>query len=231
MRNSETLPEKTSSVVRNERVTALAGAILFVLILIELVITANLHSLISVHVFVGVLLSGPLVVKMSSVGYRFFGYYMGSPAFVQKGAPNIWLRLLSPILVIMTILVFVSGFGLAIVGPTHMGLWFKIHAASVALWLPLIAVHIYAHIKRVPGLIASDWRRQFGNQVSGRAGRLGINVIGLAAGAVAALMMIPVSAPWRHWIIHPGLPSPLVLGIIAAVIVILVAIPLLRTTR
>lgn len=229
MNQPKIIAKKKSAVVRNERLTALAGAVLFVLIVTELVITANLHSLISVHIFVGVLLSGPLIVKMCSTGYRFFRFYTRSPSFVQKGPPNIWLRLLAPFLVFITFLVFISGFGLAFVGPTHTGLFFKIHAVSVALWLPLIAVHIYAHIRRVPRLISNDWNGQLG--VSGRNGRLGINIIGLLVGAIAAIIMIPVSAPWHHWRIGHGLPSPLTLGIIAAVFAVLIAIPLLRNAK
>ncbi|MFD1676450.1 hypothetical protein [Alicyclobacillus fodiniaquatilis] len=63
---------------------------------------------------------------------------------MQNGTPNIWLRLLAPFWVLMTLLVFISGFTLAIVGPTHMGRFFTIHAPSVAIWLPLVAVQIYA---------------------------------------------------------------------------------------
>ena len=60
-----------SGVVGNERLTALAGAVLLVLILVELVSSANLHALLPLHIFVGVLLAGPLVVKLGSTGYRF----------------------------------------------------------------------------------------------------------------------------------------------------------------
>ena len=74
-----------SGVVGNERLTALAGAVLLVLILVELVSSANLHALLPLHVFVGVLLAGPLVVKLGSTGYRFVRYYTRSPAYVRSG--------------------------------------------------------------------------------------------------------------------------------------------------
>src|SRR5438270_13586605 len=45
-----------SGVIGNERLTALAGAVLLVLILVELVSSANLHALLPIHTFVGVLL-------------------------------------------------------------------------------------------------------------------------------------------------------------------------------
>lgn len=226
-----TRPNKRNAVVRNERMTSMAGIVLFVLIVIELVITANLHELITVHIFVGVLLSGPLVVKMCSTGYRFFRYYSGSSVFVQKGPPNIWLRLLGPLLIFDTILVFVSGFGLALVGPAHMGLYFKVHAASVALWLPLVSVHVYAHIRRAIQAIASDWSSRPKERVSGRSGRLSVNLFALIVGTVAAIFMVPVSAPWNNWRIHSGLPSPLLAGIMASVFAVMIAIPLLRKTN
>ncbi|MFB5189930.1 hypothetical protein [Alicyclobacillus fastidiosus] len=222
---------RSTRVTRNERMTALAGAVLFVLILVELVVTANLHALISVHIFVGMLLFGPLVVKLCSTGYRFYRYYSKSPVFVQKGPPHILLRLLAPVLVFMTIVVLVSGCGLAIVGPNHAGWFLKVHAVSVCLWLPLIAVHILAHIRRASRFIASDWSKRDAKRVSGRAGRLRLNIMGLVTGAIAAVVMIPISAPWDHWHIHPGLPSPLVAGILAAACAILIAIPLFRKTN
>lgn len=219
------------SVRRNERLTAWTGAVLFVLIVAELVVTANLHSLISVHIFIGVLLAGPLVVKMASTGYRFLRYYNRNVEFVQAGPPHILLRLLAPLLVFFTILVFVSGFGLAVVGPHHLGLLFKIHAASVALWLPLAAVHIYAHIRKVPGLIRVDLSSQMPDKVRGRNGRIGVNLFALFVGLIAAILMLPVSQPWNDWRIHHGVPSPLAVGLMLAVFAIFIAMPLLRTMR
>lgn len=227
----ETRSRRDFAILRNERLTAIAGLILFVLILVELVVTANLHSLISVHIFVGVLLSGPLVVKMGSTGYRFMRYYRGSPVFVEKGPPHWLLRLAAPFLVFLTILVFISGFALAFVGPKHMGIFFKIHAASVALWIPVVAVHVYAHFRKVPRLVADDLRNHRGNRVSGRNGRIGVNVLALIVGLIAAIVMIPVSSPWSHWRLPGGLPSPYVAGIMLAVFAVAIAIPLLRTRR
>ena len=101
--------ESRSGVIGNERLTALAGAVLLVLILLELVSSANLHALLPLHIFVGVLLAGPLVVKLGSTGYRFLRYYTGSPAFVRKGPPRLALRVLSPLILAATL----AGVGVA----------------------------------------------------------------------------------------------------------------------
>ena len=66
----------------NERLTALTSALLLAFILIALATTPNLHALLYVHVFVGILLIGPLAVKLGSTGYRFARYYTGAPAYV-----------------------------------------------------------------------------------------------------------------------------------------------------
>src|SRR2546422_4744344 len=108
-----------SAVVGNERMTALAGAVLLVLILVDLVTAASLRTLLSAHVFVGVLLAGPLAVKIASTGYRLLRYYTRSPAFVRKGPPRLALRLLAPPLLTATLVVVGSGVGLLVALPTQ----------------------------------------------------------------------------------------------------------------
>ena len=84
------------AVVGNERLTALAGAVLLVLLLVDIVSSASLHALLPIHIFVGVLLVGPLVVKIGSTSYRFLRYYSGSPAYVRRGPPRLPLRTRTP---------------------------------------------------------------------------------------------------------------------------------------
>ncbi|MCL5115894.1 MAG: hypothetical protein M1272_01950 [Firmicutes bacterium] len=223
---------KHLAVVRNERLTALAGAVLFGLFVIEMVVTANLHKLILVHIFIGTLLAGPLVVKLASVGYRFFSYYAkSSPAFVAKGPPNIWLRLLAPFLILLTLMLFLSGLVLAVEGPPPNRLVFLVHAGSAALWIPLIVVHVYAHLRQVPRALQQEWSRHSKQKLSDRIKRLRITVIALIVGAIAAIALVPVSAPWIHGPLQYGIPSPMVLGVFAAVIALFIAVPILRNVR
>ena len=201
---------------------------LFVLILAELVTTTNLRRLESEHIFLGILLAGPLVVKLCSTGYRFFRYYTKSPEFVKSGPPNIVLRVLAPFLVVITILVFISGFGLVFGGGINEELFLEIHAVSVSLWLPLLAVHIYAYIRKAAGQIAYDWSSKSKYRVPGREGRLGLNITALILSGIAGIIL----TPWRfgrpgHW----ELPGPLAFGFVVAVIAVLIAIPLLRLTN
>jgi len=206
-------PEQTSTkveyhptVVGNERLIALAGFVLLVLIITEIVITTNLHAFMPVHIFIGIFLTFPLLIKMGSTGYRFVSYYTGSPAFVKKGPPRLVMRLLAPLLLIATISLVVSGITLALLGPTNaLSVWvLRLHALSVICWLPLLALHVGSYIWRVPRLILADWRKRYSHLASGRGWRYGITLIALLAGVSAAVLLLPHMNPWVAW--EPNLP-------------------------
>jgi len=219
--------EGRSGVVGNERLTALAGAVLLVLILVELVSSAYLRALLPTHVFVGVLLAGPLVVKLGSTCYRFLRYYTRSPAFVRRGPPRLPLRVLAPLLLVTTLVVVGSGIGLVMTGPAQAGSLLPLHNLSVLVWLSLIAVHVCAYIWRTPLLVADDWRMPSGRSLQkGRGLRLGVNLGALLAGAVAAILLFPCATPWVVWS-QTGqiISAPLIVGLILATLVLLVTRP------
>ena len=216
-----------SAVVGNERMTALAGAVLLVLILVELVSAAYLRTLLSIHVFVGVLLAGPLVVKLGSTGSRFLHYYTKSPAFVRRGPPRLTLRVLAPLLIATTLVVIGSGVGLVVTGPTQAGLLLPLHGFSVLVWLPLIAIHVFAYIWRVPRLVADDWSKPSAEQAPGRGLRLGMNLGALLSGTIAAILLLPAAAPWIIWSQTNGtIPAPMIVGMIFAALALLATRPL-----
>src|SRR6266516_2747184 len=225
---SEYNGDKQSAVDGNERMTALAGAVLLVLILVELVSAAILRTLLSIHVFVGVLLAGPLIVKLGSTGWRFLRYYTGSPAFVRRGPPHLALRVMAPLLIATTLVVIGSGIGLVVTGPSSAGPLLPLHGFSVLVWLPLIAIHVFAHILRVPRLVADDWSKPSGKSLAaGRGRRLGMNLGALLAGAVAAILLFPGTAPWIVWSQTNGtIPAPMIVGMIVATLALLVTRPL-----
>jgi len=58
---------------------------------------------------IGMVLIPPVALKLGSTGYRFARYYLGSPVYRAKGPPLLPLRLLAPVLVLTTLLVFATG--------------------------------------------------------------------------------------------------------------------------
>ncbi len=219
--------EGRSGVIGNERLTALAGAVLLVLIVVELVTVPNLRALLSVHVLVGVLLAGPLAVKLGSTGYRFLRYYTGSPAYVRKGPPSLPLRVLAPLLLATTLVVIGSGIGLVVTGPLHPGPLLLVHGMSTLLWLPLIAIHVFAYLWRVPRLVADDWSKPSGRSLQKARGlRLGVNLSALLVGALAAILVLPIAAPWITWITTTGnVPGPflIIAGLLVTALALLAA--------
>ena len=173
------------------------------------------------------LLVGPLAVKIGSTFYRFLRYYTGSPALVRRGPPRMALRVLAPLLIITTLVVISSGIGFLVTGPTQAGPLLFVHGISALLWLPMIAIHGFAHIRRVPRLVADDWRKQSVEQAPGRGLRLGVNLGALLGGAIAAILLLPVSAPWTAWSKTNGtIPGPLIVGMIVATLALLATRPL-----
>ena len=219
-----------NGVVGNERLTALAGAVLLALILIELATTTNSGALLSVHVFVGTMLTGPLAVKMGSTGYRFLRYYGRSPAYVRRGPPRLALRILAPLLLATTLVLIGSGIALLVVGPTTPGLFEALHNVTFLIWLPLVAIHVLAYVWRVPRLIADDWRSNPGGQAAGAAGRglrFGGNLGALIAGAVAAVFLLPTAAPWAlPGVLNQAIPGPVVASLIVTALALVAARPI-----
>ena len=213
-------------VVANERLTTLTGAVLLVLILVELVTSANLGALMSAHIFVGVLLAAPLVLKLASTGDRFVRYYSGSIPFVRKGPPRLPLRVLAVPLVAITMVLLGSGFGLLITGPVQPGPLLALHNVSALIWVPMIVIHALAYLRRLPRVVTADlaWRRPSPSD-DGRF-RLGVNGLALLGGAVAAILVLPTDAPWLVWTrTVQQAPAPLIVGTVIAAVAVLAVRP------
>ena len=101
----------------NARLTASNAALLLVLLAAEGATLLRVRQLISPHVFLGMVLIPPVLVKLGSTGYRFARYYLGAPAYRRKGPPPVLLRLLGPVVVILTVVVLASGVALLLAGP------------------------------------------------------------------------------------------------------------------
>ena len=174
----------------NERLTSLAGALLVVLLAVEGATIPFLRPLLSVHIFVGMLLLGPVALKLASTGYRFARYYTGASEYVAAGPPAPLMRVLvAPVLVLSTLTLF--GTGVLLVASPHRGAVLGLHKASFVVWFGACSVHVLAYaLRTLRGLAA---RRLSGEQV-----RLVLVVGALAAGAVVAIATYPLAAPWLH---------------------------------
>lgn len=184
----------------NERLTAAIGVVLIALLAVIGLTLLRLRTLIWVHLFVGLLLLGPIALKMASTAYRFLRYYASSPAYVERGAPAWILRVSAPVVVASTLAVFGTGVALLLVGPGSAGLLRPLHKASFVLWIAFAALHVLGHL---PDLAQAFLRRR-GDRVeyhpfaAGAVGRALSLAGAIAAGVVLAILLIPHFGAWVH---------------------------------
>lgn len=184
----------------NERLTAATGVVLVALLAIIGLTLLALRPLLSVHLFVGMLLIGPVALKMASTGYRFMRYYSRDTAYRHVGPPLLLLRVIAPIVVITTVAVLASGVALLFVGPSSRETLLPLHKASFVIWLIFTGLHVLGHLPGLPAALRADYARHEGlvGYQPGRAGRL-LSLLGaLAAGAVIAVLTLPQFGPWLH---------------------------------
>jgi len=65
----------TAGAEGNERLTAMTGSLLLLGFAVEGFTVLQIHRLLFIHVLVGGLLIGPVLLKMASAIYRFVKYY------------------------------------------------------------------------------------------------------------------------------------------------------------
>jgi len=182
----------------NELLTIATGAVLIVLLAVIGLTILRIHGLLSVHLFVGLVLVGPLVLKMASTGYRFVRYYGGVPAYRRKGPPPHELRLLAPLVVLSTVAVFGTGVALLLVGPNGRGTLTLAHKASFIVWLAATALHVLGHLVDLPRSLRADRRgeRPWDDRGSGRGARALAVAGALALGLVLALLAESRFSAW-----------------------------------
>src|SRR6516162_6451258 len=106
----------------NGRLTAALGVLLLVPIAVELVtVLLGVHTFMSVHVFVGLLLIPAVVLKLASTGWRFARYYSRSAAYRALGPPQTAMRLLAPFLVVATVVLLGSGVAMGFLHGSALG--------------------------------------------------------------------------------------------------------------
>ncbi len=195
--------DPTGGAAGNERLTAATGAVLLVLFAAEGFTILSVHQLITVHFFLGMLLIGPVLLKVASVGYRFVRYYTGAVEYRRKGPPAALLRMLGPVVLGTSLGVLGTGVMLA-VDQSAAGPWLFLHKACFVLWFCAMTVHVLAYAWRLPGLIGADLpgRRRSGRArqvLAGRPARWLLLAASLLAGLALALSTVHLAGPWQGW--------------------------------
>ena len=196
-RDPDPNPDAAAGVAGNERLTALTGTVLLAGFVVEGLTILAIHRLLTLHFFLGMLLIGPVLLKIGSTGYRFTRYYAGAPPYVRKGPPAPLMRLLGPFVILTSLAVLGTGVLLGITGPGDSQ-WLFLHKASFVLWFGCMTLHVLTYVWRLPRILLSTPRGPGGARLSvpGSAARWLLVGAALAGGLLLALLTIHLAGPW-----------------------------------
>jgi hypothetical protein len=184
----------------NARLTAATGVLLLAPLAVIGVTLLDLRGLLSVHLFVGMLLIPPVLLKMGTTGYRFFRYYTANATYRRKGPPPLLLRLMAPMVILSTLVVLGTGVALLFLGPSSRDELLPIHKISFIVWAAFTGVHVLGHMVELPEQLRADYGRSaaVSGDTTGRSGRVLALAGALVAGAVLAILVIPEFGAWLH---------------------------------
>jgi hypothetical protein len=176
---------RVEGVASNERLTAMTGVVLFVLFAVEgLTILLEVKSTLPAHVFIGMLLVPPVVLKMGTTGYRFARYYTGDPAYVDRGPPMWLLRLVGPFVVVTSVAVLATGVADTVIYPRPQ--WADVgHKASFVLWFGFMTIHVLGHARETPRLVSAEWKPR--QRITGRGVRALVVTSALGLGVLLGI--------------------------------------------
>ncbi len=181
----------------NEQLTATVGVILLLLFAVLGVSIIRIGQLLWLHLFLGVILAAPVGIKLASTGYRFTRYYTGSLPYRRKGPPNPVMRALGPVVILTTLVVFLTGMLLLVDGPGASSTLRLLHKVSFFAWLAAVAVHVLGHLAELPASLRAVSRAQGRTaNLPGSRGRVMVIIGSIAVGLVLALLLQPDIHTW-----------------------------------
>jgi hypothetical protein len=185
----------------NERLTAAVGLVVLVLTIVEVgTIVFGLHQVLSLHVFVGLVLIPPVLLKLASTGWRFVRYYTGSEVYRSKGAPEFSMRLLAPLLIAATVVLFASCVAMGVLHGHSLVVARRLHGPSSVIWMILVGVHVLVYLKRALVSGSEDVTAASRAAVRGARGRTYILAFAIVTGVVLGAATLPVQ---HHWLNLP----------------------------
>ncbi len=180
--------------IGNARLTSIVALVLLVGLAVEGATIPWIRPLLSVHIFLGMLLLGPVALKLGSAGYRFVRYYTGGREYVREGPPAPLMRVIvAPILVFSTLALFGTGVGLLVFH--HGGALSGLHKASFIVWFGAMTIHVLVYILRAARNALADLSSR---NPPGRALRWAGVAVALAVGVGIAAATYPLASPWFH---------------------------------
>ncbi|MDA8274154.1 MAG: hypothetical protein M0029_02100 [Actinomycetota bacterium] len=178
--------------------TATTAVVLLALFALEglTLVRINSRSMLTAHVVVGMVLVPPVLVKVGSTSWRFVRYYTRHPAYRRRGTPPPLLRVLGPLLVVLTVVLLASGVLLMLLNGQVRTTLLTVHKVSFVLWFVVMIVHVLGHIAEVSRIAPRDFVARTRRQVRGASLRVWLVSSSLVVGIVLGAAIEPRIGPW-----------------------------------
>ena len=186
----------------NARLTAATGLVLLILFAAQVVtVVLRPRSVLTLHIAIGLVLVPVVVLKLASTTWRMVSYYRHDRDYQIKGPPAPMLRVLGPVLGLLTIALLASGTVL-VFGPhaAHAAALF-VHKKIFYVWLAAFALHTIAHLPSAVRLSCQDLIRRFRRPAPGARYRLAAVLGCVAVGVVLGLALSGHGPAYIH--AHP----------------------------
>jgi hypothetical protein len=180
----------------NEVLTSATAVVLTLLLIAEGVTILLIGDLLSAHMFIGMALIPPVLLKLASTGYRFARYYTGARVYREKGPPPLLLRLLAPLLVLTTLIIFATGVVLLLSGH-RSDLVFNLHKVSFIVWSGCFGVHFLAHAPQTVRALQAGWGCTRRRRIPGSELRLALVMASIGGGVALALAVLSLITGWH----------------------------------
>jgi hypothetical protein len=181
----------------NERLTAAVGLLVIVPVLVEIAtVLLGVHTFMSVHVFVGLALIPAVLLKLGSTGWRFVRYYTRSRDYVALGPPRIAMRVLAPLFVAATVVLFASGVAMGLLHGQALAIARNLHGPASVVWLVLLGLHVLVYLRRAWQRAGEDVEPASRSAVRGAAARAGALAGAVLGGFVLGFATVPAQHRW-----------------------------------
>ncbi len=106
------------------------------------------------------------------------------------------LRLLGPVVVILTLVLLASGVALLLVSRSWLPLLLKAHKASFVLWFGAMTIHVLGHLGEVFRLAPRDWLHRTRRDVTGAGPRQWLIAASLVVGVMLGFLLLSQVGHW-----------------------------------
>jgi hypothetical protein len=180
----------------NARLTGTLGLVLLLLLAMEGFTILAIRPLLGAHVFLGMLLVPPVLLKIGSTLWRFFRFYLGADEYQRRGPPPLFMRLLGPLVITSTVAVVGTGIALVLGPPVWRVPLLFLHKGSFILWFGLMSLHVLGHLVDMLRFGARDWLSRGRDRLSGVGARQFSVAASVAVGVLLGALILPATNGW-----------------------------------